>query len=184
MAKKHDEGFDAVARVDALTEWARDNLSFERAIRAFAVARVRGDIFEDHLKKAQAQLDRALGMAGELPQAINAQTVLMRESIDAMRVEREQSEALLAKVIPVALFTGIGLEMKSSKAKASRHGKVAAAARHDKPGGSRSKAEAIRAVWASGKYSSRSLCAEQECAALEMSFDAARKALRNTPNPA
>lgn len=41
----------------------------------------------------------------------------------------------------------------------------------------------IREIWATGKYSSRSTCAEQECAALGMSFDTARKALRNTPDP-
>jgi len=50
--------------------------------------------------------------------------------------------------------------------------------------GSSSKKDAIRAAWASGKYSTRALCAEQEAAALGISFDFARKALRNTPNPA
>lgn len=59
----------------------------------------------------------------------------------------------------------------------------AANARHDKPGGSREKQEAIRAIWASGKYTTRDRCAEEECAALDMSFSAARKALRNTPDP-
>lgn len=70
------------------------------------------------------------------------------------------------------------------KAMASTHGKKAAHARHSKPGGAVEKAEAIRAAWASGKYSSRTVCAEQECAHLGMSFDSARKALRNTPDPA
>lgn len=56
-------------------------------------------------------------------------------------------------------------------------------ARHDKPGGSREKQQKIREIWASGKFSSRDICAEQECAALEMSFSTARKALRNTPTP-
>jgi hypothetical protein len=54
---------------------------------------------------------------------------------------------------------------------------------HNKPGGSREKQAAIKAAWASGKYTSRDICAEQECNALGMSFSAARKALRNTPNP-
>lgn len=44
------------------------------------------------------------------------------------------------------------------------------------------KRQKIREAWASGKYSSRDICAEQECAALGMSFSAARKALRNTPD--
>lgn len=39
-------------------------------------------------------------------------------------------------------------------------------------------------TWLSGSYKSRDLCAQQECSALGMSFSSARKALRNTPNPA
>jgi hypothetical protein len=59
----------------------------------------------------------------------------------------------------------------------------AANARHDQPGGSRDKQRRIREIWASGKYSTRDLCAEEECEALGMSFSAARKALRNAPEP-
>ena len=61
--------------------------------------------------------------------------------------------------------------------------KAAADARHNRPGGSRDKQQQIRDIWATGKYSSRDRCAEEECAALDMSFSAARKALRNTPDP-
>jgi len=55
--------------------------------------------------------------------------------------------------------------------------------RHNKPGGSVDKKEQIRAIWATGKYSTRDICAEEEHDALGMSFATARKALRNTPNP-
>ncbi|MDD2658355.1 MAG: hypothetical protein PHY54_01585 [Methylococcales bacterium] len=48
----------------------------------------------------------------------------------------------------------------------------------------RNRQEEIRKIWASGKYSSRDICAEKECADLSMSFSTARKALRNTPDPA
>lgn len=61
--------------------------------------------------------------------------------------------------------------------------KAAADARHNQPGGSRDKQSQIREIWATGKYSSRDRCAEEECAALDMSYSAARKALRNTPDP-
>lgn len=61
--------------------------------------------------------------------------------------------------------------------------KAAADARHSQPGGSRDKQQQIREIWASGKYSSRDRCAEEECAALDMSYSAARKALQNTPDP-
>lgn len=69
------------------------------------------------------------------------------------------------------------------RVKASKRGAKAADVRHGKPGGSRDKAKEIRDIWLTGKYSSRDVCAEQECAALSMSFSAARKALRNTPDP-
>ncbi len=65
----------------------------------------------------------------------------------------------------------------------SQNAQIAANALHDKPGGSRDKQNQIRTIWASGKYSSRNVCAEQECAGLNMSYDAARKALTNIPDP-
>ncbi len=65
----------------------------------------------------------------------------------------------------------------------SQNSKNAANAKHDKPGGSREKKRQMREIWATGKYTSRDLCAEQECAALGISFSAARNALKNTPNP-
>jgi hypothetical protein len=64
-----------------------------------------------------------------------------------------------------------------------QNAKAAANARHNQPGGSRDKQRQIREIWATGKYSSRDLCAEEECAALGMSFSAARKALTNAPKP-
>lgn len=67
--------------------------------------------------------------------------------------------------------------------RSSLKGMMMANALHNKPGGNRDKQNAIRSAWASGKYSSRDICAEQECAGLSMSFSTARKALRNTPEP-
>ena len=61
--------------------------------------------------------------------------------------------------------------------------KKAADARHSQPGGSRDKRKEMQKIWANGNYSSRDICAEQECADLGMSFSTARKALRNTPDP-
>jgi hypothetical protein len=67
--------------------------------------------------------------------------------------------------------------------KLSESAKRAADARHDKPGASRDNKEKIRSIWASGKYTSRDICAEQECAALGISYSTARRALRNTLDP-
>jgi len=54
---------------------------------------------------------------------------------------------------------------------------------HDKQGGSRDKKKQILDIWAEGKYSSKDICAEQECAGLAVSFSKARKDLRNAPDP-
>lgn len=183
MAKRRRKNFDPDERVEALTEWARGNLDFERAIRAFAVARVRGDLLELQLAQVNTEVKRAMAMAEQLPQAIKRQATLMEESISALNSQREQSDRLVASVIPEALLQGINLEQRSAKVKVSTRNQVAANARHDKPGGSRSKADAIRELWATGNFDSRDICAEQGCAALGMSFSAARKALRNTPDP-
>lgn len=61
--------------------------------------------------------------------------------------------------------------------------RTAANALHDRPGGSRDKKTEIRKIWASGKYSTKDLCAEEEYAAIGMSYSAARKALNNAPEP-
>ena len=83
-----------------------------------------------------------------------------------------------------AKLAGIStVRVLKTRTDSSNRGKAAANARHDKPGESREKRDAIRAAWASGKYASRDLCAEQECAALNMAPGTARRALRNTPEP-
>lgn len=61
--------------------------------------------------------------------------------------------------------------------------KAAAEARHSKPGGSRDIKAQMLALWASGKYTTRERCAEEECAALGIPYSTARKALVNAPNP-
>lgn len=75
-------------------------------------------------------------------------------------------------------------ELRAHVQSAKARGKKAANARHGAQGGSRSKQQGMRDAWATGKYTSRDRCAEEECGALGMSFSAARKALRNTPDPA
>ncbi len=80
----------------------------------------------------------------------------------------------------------LGVEWASaveSKAARSATSRNSANARHDKPGGARDKQDAIRALWATGKYSSRDVCADEEWASLQMSRSTARRALINTPEP-
>ena len=80
----------------------------------------------------------------------------------------------------------LGVELGNSKAELNARtyaARKAADALHNKPGGTRDKQTAIRTAWASGKFSSRDTCAEQECAGLNMSYSTARKALIGTPKP-
>lgn len=83
----------------------------------------------------------------------------------------------------VDVYTLVSIVNKALKMNASEQGKLAANILHSRPGGSREKQEKIRQIWATGKFSSRDKCAIQECDALGMSYEAARRALRNTPDP-
>ncbi len=64
-----------------------------------------------------------------------------------------------------------------------KNAREAANARHDQPGGSRDKQRKIRELWATGKYRSRSECAETEHERLGMALTTAIDALKNTPKP-
>ncbi|MEW8339955.1 MAG: hypothetical protein AB2708_08900 [Candidatus Thiodiazotropha taylori] len=65
----------------------------------------------------------------------------------------------------------------------SQNAKNAANARYDQAGGSRERKRKLLDLWATGKYRSRNECAKKECAGLGMSYNTARKALINTPDP-
>lgn len=73
-----------------------------------------------------------------------------------------------------------GLLLEIEKEEKSKIGRKAVNSRHNKPGGSREKRAQIRALWATGKYSTKDICAEEEYAGLGYkTFGAARKALRD-----
>lgn len=77
----------------------------------------------------------------------------------------------------------VAQELQAEHAAKKARAKKAADDRHSQPGGTRDKQDKIRQEWASGRYASREICARQKCESLGMSFSAARKALRNTPEP-
>lgn len=100
----------------------------------------------------------------------------MRRHLEWMYLRRIMIENGMAKSAIIGAF-------EERKQKASEDGKRAAEIRHNAEGGSRNKQQAIRDAWASGKYTSRDRCAEEEGRAKGMSFSASRRALRNTPDP-
>jgi hypothetical protein len=65
----------------------------------------------------------------------------------------------------------------------SQIARTASNVHHDKPGGSREKRALIRAQWATGKFTTRVDCADQESGAIKMSYGTAIKALQNEPEP-
>ena len=105
-----------------------------------------------------------------------AKTILLNQKTNA-------SNGLMGFMIQGASTIIEELPAKITKENNVNRASHAADALHNQVGGSREKQEIIRNIWAGGKYSARDICAEQECAGLGMSFSAARKALRNTPDP-
>jgi len=69
---------------------------------------------------------------------------------------------------------------EAASREATERAKKGAAARHVRD---LEKREKMRQIWASGRFSSRLVCAEQEAAGVGISIETARKALRRTPNP-
>jgi len=143
-------------RIQPLLALARKDFSFEDAIRQWAIEKIlAADILQDFL-----------ALLADQGQALEAWGKSKESRREAVKLHAEAEKKLSQKLDD-----------------ASARGRAAADTLHNKPGGSREKVAAIRNLWASGKYSSRDLCAEQECAHLVMSFSAARKALRNAPKP-
>ena len=143
-------------RIEPLLALARKDFSFEDAIRQWALEKI----------LAADSLQDCLALLADQGQALEAWGKSKESRREAVKLHAEAEKKLSQKLDD-----------------ASARGRAAADTLHNKPGGSREKVAAIRNLWASGKYSSRDLCAEQECAHLVMSFSAARKALRNAPKP-
>jgi len=105
----------------------------------------------------------------------------IKKSSDITQVQVNEANELMSIKESLEKMKQLG-EVKADY-KSHHRGKLAAEANHNKPGGSRDRQAKICAIWASGKYSSKDRCAEEECGALGMSFSSARKALRNQPKP-
>ena len=107
---------------------------------------------------------------------------------NVVQIEAEDFDAVLEtgsleKPVEIALDAPPDHAALGSPEWRKQNARNAANALHDLPGGSRDKKRQMREIWASGKYTNRDLCAEQECAALNMSISVARRALNNMPEP-
>lgn len=109
--------------------------------------------------------------------------LIITTSSKAVRTLIESHEHALDEQIRIAMQSINSALMMGAQLDRSKRASHAANARHSQQGGSRETRDKIRKIWMSGKYTSRDRCAEEECGALGISFSAARKALRNTPDP-
>lgn len=151
------------------------NLSYEALLRYAA----EGWDWADFMEAAYEQQQDLLNMQEQaLTMSSDAATAL-RQVIDGLLDGLGLSTDVIQKT-RLALPKLIAHEIAAAR---SSSAKSAINVRHSKPGGSREKKARLQAIWASGKYSSRSVCAEEECAGLGMSYETARKALINTQNP-
>lgn len=134
--------------------------------------------------KANAHHEKAINVLLEaLRTAANHQdmTSEIKEVVDALIIVIEDRK-LFEYDLEAIMNPLIEIVEKDTKSKSGTH---AVNMRHKKfKAENKPREEEIREIWASGKYSTRDICAEEEYNGLGFSsFKSARKALTNTPNP-
>lgn len=159
-------------QVKAVEDWARATFTRDQLAALFAETALRARQLEDLMRSMMDSVSHLVEQENIRTRALKAKTAESK-LLSTIERSRERMEELVA--------LGARAGFAAAGQIASRRGSQAANVRHDKPGGAREKQEAIRKLWRNGKYQSRDVCAEQECAAVGMSFSAARKALRNVP---
>ena len=158
-------------QVSNLKRIARQNFTYDQLVDMFALARFEADTY----KQLHDETNEIFGLFSRITELRNMQA---SEGERLCKLVKDYEKSL--NFHSAQMFMS-GVE--TMKIKASKRGTKAANVLHDKPGGNRDKQAAIRAAWATGKFKSRDICAEQKCAGIDMSFSAARKALRGTPTP-
>jgi hypothetical protein len=128
----------------------------------------------------KAARELVLGMAKSFP--LLALSMKQAERISEMIHSEDEGLSAIQDVLNMQPVNALTLAHLIHLER-TRTAKRGADAKHNKPGGSRENQAKIRAIWAMGNFTSRDRCAEEECAALGMSYATARKALRNTPKP-
>ena len=133
---------------------------------------MRNEIDPKIRRMSKAQLAEAFSGVVYAMYCLEAEGFVLEDAIEALHQDR-----LMWKL------TAGRLEVGQKTAKSDSRKEVSEKALDARHKVSREKHEAIRGRFATGKYSSRERCAEEEYADLGMLFGTARKALRNTPDP-
>lgn len=123
-----------------------------------------------------AVMVQARKRAGDLIAMVDGETASLRDFFEMQPIDGPTALALISlsneKIIERA--------KRLMNDSASALGKSGAAARHRTDN---EKREGIRAIWATGKYATRVLCAEEEHEHFGMALGTAVKALNKTPAP-
>ena len=154
-----------------IKQHARQYFTYDQLVDMFALARLEADVY----RLLNDETNEIFGIVDRIQELNNWQKSEIEHLCELVSNLKKSKNSLATQMF----LTGV----KTMEIKASKRGRKAADILHGKPGGNRNKHSAIRTAWATGNFSSRDICAEQECAGLNMSFSAARKALRGTPNP-
>lgn len=166
---------EVLARVEFLKVEAIEKLDFQTLANHYAHFRVLYEVTQSETDQ-QKVYQKKLNNLNKQNRVSHTETLTMLESVFAENIE-------ILAFVPHAFNAGVrSYKNKVAKEKTEK-AKIAADSLHNKPDGSRAKVKKMQDMWATGKFTNRDLCAEQECAALGMSFSTARKALRNTPKP-
>ena len=170
-----------------MTKKVADRVEFDSAVE---FAKKKKDVFliqaAEDLRDAQLkQVARAEAVFGELD-LVSFDTKKQPKTLEDLEdLHNRLNSAIRENLDADSIYQFVLLcSVRIDANRLTHRGRKNAEIRHSNSGGSRDKRAQIIAAWASGKYSSRDICAEQECAGLNMSFSVARKALIGTPKPA
>ncbi len=130
------------------------------------------------LEKTNIELNEYKEKAVKLQQEFN----LANQFQNMTSWTNDQTREVLENDFGMTFASNVIHKAENSMLKTQRKEKAKFAANKKHEGTNLAKKEILR-LWATGKYSSRDICAEQECADLKLSFATARKALRGTPKP-
>lgn len=155
---------DKYCTYDELLDFAAEQVSWNELIE-----------FENATRKRMSE--SALMCLNFHREAFEKLNAIHNKAHELSEVELLAVEAAASLEEKIAFFDGGEAREKTA---ITEKAKFAAAQRHKRT--NEAKAEIVK-IWSSGKYSSRDRCAEEECAALDLAFSTARKALIGTPEP-
>ena len=159
------------SKIQEIATEAAATFTLHQLAKLYAANEVALNVYRDDLIQALATIS-------DLMAILNGE---IQKSSKVTLSDKEKTQAVLELMKAVGEAAKMGFEQQTHFA--SLRGRRSVEIRHNKPNGTRDKQKQIRDAWASGKFKTRDICAEQECEDIGMSFSTARRALRNTPNP-